>query len=48
MITPHCIKWDFYVMILHEKSIVLVCLFRFIEQRGCVTAVSICGCVAAI
>lgn len=35
-------------MILHEKSIVLVCLFRFIEQRGCVTAVSVCGCVAAI
>lgn len=48
VITLRCIKWDFYVIILHEKSIVLVCLFGFIEQRGCVTAVTICGWVAAI
>lgn len=48
VITRRCIKWDFYVIMLHEKSIVLVCLFRFIEQRGCVTAVTICGCVAAV
>jgi len=41
-------KVGFYVIILHYKSIVLVCLFRFIEQRCCVTAVTIHGCVAAI
>lgn len=47
VITLRCIKRDFYVIILHEKSIVLVCLFRFIEHWGCVTAVTICGRVAA-
>lgn len=41
-------KIIFYVIILHDMSIVFVCLFWFIEQESCVTAVTIHGCVAAI